>query len=423
MARISLTIDKNYCANWGLFEGVREMIQNAKDADEDGYEMMIHHFPRTNRLEIINRGVYVDPAKLLILGKSDKRPGEKRGQFGEGFVLGCIALVRQGFEVRFQNGELSWGITFENPDDNHPLAGNELLTFKSRKVTPERDFRIEIEGITKEIWSELRKFFLFIDVPKEDETISVSRGKVLLGAHHKGAVFARGIFVRKFDDLSCGYDLNHLELDRDRRFVDEWSLHWQLGELWKEACEASPDAANNRVYDFVKASAPEAKCFKYTADERLVNGVKKKFFDEYGEDAIPVMSVAEAREIEEMGGKPAIVTDGLKELLVRGGLSLENKRAELESQVVQRHEPSDLELAEMAVLARLLRTVDVSVVTFRGDKPSCRVIDDGAVVGVDRRMLSRDYRALLKQAVLTEARRSGKDALDIVLDCVSRYHV
>ena len=29
------------------------------------------------------------------------------------------ALVRQGHEVSFENGDFSWGISFEQPDDDH----------------------------------------------------------------------------------------------------------------------------------------------------------------------------------------------------------------------------------------------------------------------------------------------------------------
>jgi hypothetical protein len=34
MAKISLTIDKNYCSGWNVWHGARELLQNAKDAEE-----------------------------------------------------------------------------------------------------------------------------------------------------------------------------------------------------------------------------------------------------------------------------------------------------------------------------------------------------------------------------------------------------
>jgi hypothetical protein len=44
-------------------------------------------------------------------------------------------------------------------------------------------------------------------------------------------VFSRGIFVRTFEDLACGYDMNSLELDRDRNALNEWDLHYKLGKI------------------------------------------------------------------------------------------------------------------------------------------------------------------------------------------------
>lgn len=417
MAKIPLSIDKNYCADWGVFQGIREILQNAKDADEDGHRMTIEHYPRTARLEITSAKVYVDPAKLLVLGKSDKAPGTKRGQFGEGFVLGCLALMRKGCDVSFRNGDLSWSIAFEEPDAGHPLAGNELLTFRSRQLAArEQDFRIEIENVDEQVWDVLKKLFLFITPPVKAETLETPHGNLLLNPDYLGQIYSRGIFVRKFENLSCGYDMVGLSLDRDRRFVDEWDLHYKLGQIWKDACNTYPSLASPRLYDMAKAGAADVAKAGYYADEKILKDVRARFEKEHGSDAVPVASMAQAKDIEEAGGKPAMVNDVLKELLEKGGLSVETAKKSLDGQIESRFTPYDLKGEEQIALARLLAYVpEFIVVLFKG-KAACRLIDDEKKIGFDRRLLDEPFDKALKALVNNEAKRRKVDPVDILIE-------
>jgi len=420
MAKIPLTISKNYCADWGVFQGIREMLQNAKDADEDGHTMTIEHFPRTSRLEITSAKVYVDPAKLLVLGESDKGAGHKRGQFGEGFVLGCLALMRKGCDISFRNGDHSWSVAFEQPDPGHPLAGSELMTFKSRALAArEQDFRVEIENIPTNVWDVLKKLFLFVTPALSAETLETPHGTLLLNPDYIGQVFSKGIFVRKFENLTCGYDLVGLTLDRDRRFVDEWDLHYKLGMIWKDACSTYPSIASPRVYDMAKAGAVETKQLKYHADDKILKDVRDRFEKEHGETAVPVSTMAEAKDIEEAGGKPTMVNDILKELLEKGGLSLEKAKVQLDGIIESRFVPSDLVPAEFAPFARLCDVVpEFILVTFKG-KAACRLIDEDKKIGLDRRLLDQPFDKALKQLVNVEAKRRKVDAVDILLEHVA----
>ena len=417
MAKISLNIDKNYASDWGVYAGVRELLSNAKDADDDGHAMTVEHFPKTSRLEVTTAGIYVDPAKLLILGKTDKAAGGHRGRFGEGFCIGVLALVRAGLDVSFRNGDLSWSVSFEEPDGDHPLAGNQLMTFRSRKLAVrEADFMVTVENLPTEAWDVLRTKFLFIDEPRTVDTLKLDAGRLLLAGDRRGQVFSRGVFVREFEELACGYDLEDLPLDRDRRFVDEFSLHWKLAAMWQDACRRAPDLAAPRVYDMAKANAPEAKAFKWHSDERLLKDVRERYEAEHGADAVPVSTMREARDVEGVGGKPTVVSEVLRELLEKGGLSAESAKKRLEGQVDARHAPGDLTEAERAVADRLMGVVpDFVVVTFRGDKLACRLVDGDAIVGVDRRMLGGAYGDLLRQAVAAEARRRKVEPVDVLL--------
>lgn len=422
MAKIPLTIDPDYCADWGAWEGVRELISNAKDAeDEDpAHKMEVQHLPRTSRLVIRTSATSVDPSALLVLGKSSKRGHDVRGRFGEGFAIGCLALTRAGHEVTFVNGDSKWRCEIVHADDDHPLAGSQLLTFWSRSVNPSEDFEITVEGVTTAIWDAMRKLFLFITPPLASEKVTLPSGTMLLGEQYRGQVFSRGVFVRVFEDLKCGYDLKELALDRDRRMVDEWRLHDQLAELWNEALRMRPEEMARPVYELAKSEdAPEGRYLKWRTDDRLIKTMREQFEAEHGEDAVPVTTMAEAKEIQALGAKPTVVNNTLKELLSKAGVSAESSKAKLEGAVIRRISLDELSEAEIAALATVeSMTTSYAIVEFRGDRVLAKPVDEDQLLGVDRRLLSRDRREILVQVVAGEARRLRVDQTRVLLDAM-----
>jgi hypothetical protein len=426
MAKIPLTIDKNYCSGWNVWHGIRELLQNAKDAEEyDEHPMEINHYPKTHRLEINTLNVQVNPGALLVLGKTSKGDGRYRGKFGEGFVLGILALVRAGYDVKFRNHEMSWTVAFEEPDPGHPLAGNELLTFQSRQLPArEPDFKVEVHGVSAEIWEELKKLALFIEAPKKSETIETDAGTLLLNPAYKGRVFVRGLFVRTFADLECGYDLASVQLDRDRQMIDEWQLHYQLGKIWNEASAENLEMVA-RVYEMSKSGASEVKHLHYHADKKLLEKMREQFEQEHGVLAVPVSTSVEAKEVSKVGGKAAVVSSTLKGLLEPTGLSLEAAKKRLEGTVTRRWAPADLQSGPEANEAAYLTSCrleeilpNVLVVTFAGEIPTCHLIDDNRVIGVDRRLLDQPFKEVLASALGAEAQRVGKTPFDVLLEHV-----
>lgn len=430
MAKIPLTIDKHYCDTWGVFHGIREILQNAKDAEDyEGKPMALTHYPRTNRLEIITRGAYVEPARLLVLGQSSKGDGRQRGKFGEGFVLGVLALVRRGCDVRFRNGDMSWTVAFEMPDVGHPLEGSELLTFKSRALAHrEPDFCIEIDGINTEAWDLIRAKFLFLTPPKAADTLTTASGTLLLDRVYKGSVYVRGIFVRTFEDLACGYDLQDVELDRDRQMINEFDLHYTLGRLWQQAAALSPEAVAPRVYALAAEGGNDARLLHHHADAALLKSVRTTFEQTYGEDAVPVVHNYEAEDVVRAGGSPTMVSRVLQDLLSKGGLSVATAKAALAGTVTRRWLPTEVKdelgpeaSANMCWLGNLLPAM--TVVTFPGDRPTCQLIDNNTVVGVDHRLLAQPLRELLAAAIGPEAQRRGVMPIDVLLDYVAAVPV
>lgn len=420
MAKIPLTIDKNYCSNWGAWHGIRELLQNAADAqDYEDKPMHVKHSKQT--LEIRTENAYVDPANLLVLGRTSKADGGQRGKFGEGFVLGVLALVRKGCDVRFRNGEMSWSAAFERAEEGHPLEGNELLTFKSRQLkNRERDFTIEIDGINQEVWDLVKAKVLFLSPPNPEDTLVTDQGTLLLAAKHRGEIFVKGLFVRSFEDLACGYDLKDIPLDRDRQMINEWELHYALGRTWSNACAKNPSMSLRLIYQIAEKNAPDVKNLKYHADKVLLNSIKERFEQSHGYGAIPVASNGEAEEVERIGGKPALVSPVLRELLNQGGLTLESARKRLESEIVRRFTPSELDETSRTNLERVQALFGpVIVVEYRSPDPSCHVIDNKTALGVDHRLLCLDYRKILSSVARSAAQLREREVVDVLLDCLA----
>lgn len=426
MSKIQLTIDTGYCESWGMWEGVRELVSNAKDAEElnPRNAMEIKHSKERSQLVIKTRETIVDPATLLVLGKSGKRGRDVRGRFGEGFAIGCMALTRAGHPVAFRNADTSWKCTFDKVEEG-PLSGQELLTFYSRSITPTPDFAVTIDNVTKEVWDALRPLFLFLTPPPADEVVAVDQGSLILSEDRRGMVYARGVFVRRFERLDCGYDLRDIQLDRDRQMIDEWALGTALSDLWATVLSGRKDvqhageALARRAYDLAKSNADESRHFRWRTDERLVSHMKAQFVAEHGDDAVPVSTMAEAEEITSLGAKPTMVNATLRELLAKTGLSAENAKASLEGQVQTRLLPAQLTDCERTALRTVSALVkDYVVVDFRG-QAACKMVDEDTVLAVDRRVLTLPTADVLRKVASTLAKLRGTDAAGVLANAMA----
>lgn len=422
MAKIPLTIDKNYCADWSCFEGLRELLQNAKDADEAGHPMTVTHHAKTQTLEISNANVHVQPAQLLILGRSGKTPGAARGQFGEGFVLGCLALLRQDMHVKFSNAELAWTVSFTEIDDaQHPFYGQALLTFSSRKAPRFcADFHVTVTGVTSEIWDIVRPLFLFLDPPAAAQQLTTAAGDILLEPRHKGQVFARGIYVRTFPDLAAGYNLHGLVLDRDRRFVNEWELHGSLSKLWQDTYRDAPTQTAPRIYDMLGTGAPEMSQLEYYGNTDLYQHLRREFVRHHGATAFPVQTIADAQAYSDLQGVPVVVNSKMATLLARAGMDPETLRQQRAGQIEHYVQTTELDFDQCHTL-RLLQPLfpALAVVRFSDATPQAYELPHTATLGVDDRLLAAGFVPALRALAALAAAQNGTNIVDQLLAYVA----
>lgn len=314
MAKIQLTIKTDYLPKWDVWEGIRELVQNGRDAEiEHGAPLTIDWYNDTLRIE--NTGTTLE-LKALLLGHTSKvGRGDMIGQFGEGLKLGILALVRKGIDVKIRNGSEVWLPKIEFDEKFEA----DVLTFH---IEGGREFknrvRVEIGSVSKETWDTLKELFLFISTPKKGQEIKTPRGSLLLGETYKSRVYVKGIFVQKVPGLAYGYNLIDAELDRDRKMVEFWNLRYKTQDIFALAV-AQNEALVDPFCDMLSETTIETEGLdEYAAgnlSEKLIDQVAAKFTAKYGADAIPVQSLADSKDIEHLGKTGVVVSKQLAAVL------------------------------------------------------------------------------------------------------------
>ena len=323
MAKFELSITADYAPTWGVFEGVREAIQNGLDSRDKGYPLTVEH--KDGALHICNEGCQLDPS-VWLLGKTDKRGDDsQRGNHGDGLKVGTLALLRQGIKVRIFNGDEIWTPKVER---STTFNGEKVLTISTRKRRsdywgdrPMSDFTVEI-GISKAEWMGIKDRFLdLINIPRTQIADAGWRGAVLLSPEMQGRIYARGIYVTTKPDLMYGYNFNRLDLDRDRRLVDDWDLQWQVGYLMRDLCDADGETADlwmERLYAALESDAgPEFGQIANATDAGIHEAMAATFASQYGDKAVPVANDEEATKVSFYGRKGIVVPTAMGKVLAK----------------------------------------------------------------------------------------------------------
>ena len=242
MAKLPLTVNVAYLPNWGEKEGLRELIQNWIDAKNEAKRRFVNNISDLEVADIIwddkkgtltlTNHIATDlKTDALLIGTTTKSDGTFIGKFGEGLKFGCLALIRNGKEVTIRTQteiwkpELSWSEKFNA----------KCLQFDVRqrtRATHTAGVSVIIEGLNQTHIEQIKSMFLYFrqNVEKEE----YNRGSILLSPSEKGNIYIRGIFVKHIENMMYGYDLNRLELDRDRRMVDETDMRYEIANVISE---------------------------------------------------------------------------------------------------------------------------------------------------------------------------------------------
>lgn len=419
MSKMELSINSQYVQGWGAWEGVREIMQNALDAQDDGFEMEVRH-NGVDTLRISSKDVKLD-ANVWLLGTSSKGSGRYRGCFGEGLNLSMLALVRAGHDVKIINDDESWIPKIEESDT---FGGSDVLTIYTRKRQNRAyKFTVEIGGVDRETWAMIKPRFIHLAKPKR--SVPTSHGDVILDSAFKGRIFVKGIYVQTKADLSAGYNFHSVDTDRDRKMVDSWDLHYTAAKAWEEAMtrQASPKITK-KVIKMLEAGAPDVEqmgSLYGSVNPKVAEAVSAHFRSEHGDNAVPVTSMSDSREAGHLGKKGVVVPRALAKVLELDFGSLEKAREAHRQATAKTYAWDELDAKEQdhytAVVGLVERAASslgyapvedrLTVVDFNDERTEGQHKSDGSLL-LAKRILA-DYENLLATLVHEVAHDKGRD--------------
>lgn len=295
---VKLTISPDYAAHWGLWEAMRELVQNAYDERDADPECHVSFFREGGTVFLkTDRGQL--SRKSLLLGQSDKRSSPyMRGKFGEGYKLALLVLCRLGHEVLIANGDKIWKPILESDPQ---FDGAQVLSIQIQEGDPKHEgVLFTIHGVSWDQWQEIQNNL-------------TDKYGILDDPAQVGRIYSGGLFVSKIDEFKKGYSFKPgvLELDRDRSMILTFDLAMHTSRLWTER-------GGEESADLVADGAPDVNYIEYTSQmsSPVTVACLASFTKKHG-NAIPVSSQEEVQRAQAAGMKWALVPAALKGLLSR----------------------------------------------------------------------------------------------------------
>jgi hypothetical protein len=271
--------------------------------------------------------------RTLLLGETTKANNENMiGQFGEGYKIAALVLVREGKDMRilnYGNREI-WTPKFINSRK----YGAQILVFDVENTSiwnkiPDGDLVIEIGGISREEYDEIERNILPLreDTIDDTEVTETEYGRILRSQNERGRIYVKGLYVRTYPAYDFGYDFapGTLRLDRDRKLVSDFDLQWVSSKIWAVA-----DVDETEIVELIEKGSKDVQYIDTqatsAAKNRFADAAYEKFKSEYGNNAIPV---AQFDDIEEKSGqKHVIVSLAYRNLIRSSALYTENEEPE-----------------------------------------------------------------------------------------------
>ena len=375
MAQFQLSISSDYVADWGVFEGVRELVQNALDAQQDGHDM--HVRCHGGKLKISSSGVRL-LRSVWLMGTTSKAGGDYRGHFGEGLKLGVLALVRAGRKVTIVNDDETWSVSLS---PSAAFGDANVLTVATRKRTHGTgSFSVELECLHSE-WAQHQQAFLTLNPPQRQ--IETSNTDILLDECERGRCYVKGILVEVKDDLRAGYNFRTASTDRDRRMINSFDFDYYSAVAWLDATRDGV-ITPEQLLDHISTPAPDSNGIaNRTISSDLQESVGQVFRARHGGKAIPVSNHSEANEAAHLGKLGIVSTKTVCAFFYDAAeFSLYFIRRECRAEVEEVYDFDQLSSNEQDNLGTALELVDsaarglkfdplqprLSVVRFRSDQ-------------------------------------------------------
>lgn len=233
----------NYRREWGLWEAIRDIVQNALDEAEAyqwGYD--------THGLWIKDggRGVLI---KNFLMGGQQQKPDYMRGKFGEGMKIAALALLREGHQVRvLTRGFEIWAVLHPQKVQISPPVHEDCICFLWRENGTSTGTIWSIRGYTgpdyhRNFVQNLPRSLILAKAPSII-TQPVQRYNLLLrnegeaqgplydAGKYMGRLYCRDIWLKDIES-PFSYNLWGFEVAPDRHGpLHESDMYRDMGRLW-----------------------------------------------------------------------------------------------------------------------------------------------------------------------------------------------
>ena len=293
------SIASSYVPDWGLWEAIRELLQNAMDQDPN---YTVEHSNDTLTITTHNTKL---SRNTLLLGVSNKPTGSI-GKYGEGYKLACLVLLRLGYKVCINTNQEQWYPRL----DIHSQLNHEVLVFDFVEVSAySNDITFTVK-IPKEDYESVSDKFVN---PKDYQVIAEHSGNYIFNQSDEQydlnnlntlksiepKVYVNGLFVCNLpSQYMFSYSLTPscIKLDRDRDHVREF-------ELQEQVCKILESSLNfNLIYQLTKIKAPDLYEYFYpdtysyvtvggvtaSPSEHLCKIATKAYINNYGLNSLPI---------------------------------------------------------------------------------------------------------------------------------------
>lgn len=274
MKEYKFTITKNYIPDWGLIEGVREILQNAIDS------------PGKMTLEINDDTLIIKndniklPIKSLLMGYGTKtNDASQIGGKSEGSLLAIMVLIREGYNVNIINSDEIWEPGFVQ-DDN---LDEEILAIRVNNTTQHNALIYEISGLNDDDIEILVDEFPVLDqavTGAEYKSIETQCGEIILDKKYKGKMYVGGLPIQRDDNFEFGYNFKteYVRLDRDRKAINYYELRGLTAQSLVTAKECHPE-----IFKAISDSCVDAKDIIEVLDDasdNFLESYRNMFYEE-----------------------------------------------------------------------------------------------------------------------------------------------
>lgn len=321
MRKIELTISPDYVPTWTVADAIRELFQNAIDQQTQNPDnkMSFWYSDDTETITISNKSSELTE-KTLLLGSTTKNGDEDTiGQFGEGYKIATLVLLRNNKTIVFYNNK-SNEIWRPRLVDSRRF-GSKILTFFIEKnagniIHNNNDdtLVIKVGNISNHEYDNeiiptnlhLKEYSVF------ESTIY---GDIL--NNEKGRVYVDGLYVCTYDEYEYGYDFKpkYIKLDRDRKMASDFDLRWLASRMW--SVSTHQEAALELVMD---NAADISYCSLINSSNSSLLGLSyDKFIEKYGRNAVPVTTQVEMDAVP-AGYHGVVIGDKWMEMIMNSGM-------------------------------------------------------------------------------------------------------